>query len=266
MDCLGIIARKQQLQPEHVYSVELNSTARKIADKVNPASETFPGLDHSHLPNDVSKITEDHIKSISPINMLACGAPCEDFSRLRLLPPRHKNDKSYAKGDNPRPGLDGPKGTVLRTCIKILGWALKHNPDLKYFFENVPFEDMHDHWAEVEQALGPAFIVDALDFSNTRRQRAYWTNIQLPTDFAKHPKPLNPDECMGAGRKVYHNEHIHASMSHFGNGQQKWCAMGFWALPNGPTWQVGHSPQGHEGCMGIGLAKVQFSNLVSCKK
>ena len=65
---------------------------------------------------------------------------------------------------------------------------------------------MITEWAEVEQALGPAFIVDALDFSNTRRQRAYWTNIQLPTDFAKHPKPLNPDECMDAGRKVYRYE------------------------------------------------------------
>ena len=41
MDCLGILAQRNSLQPEHVYSVEMSAAARKVAQKVNPPSSAL---------------------------------------------------------------------------------------------------------------------------------------------------------------------------------------------------------------------------------
>ena len=57
-------------------------------------------------------------------------------------------------------------------------------------------------WAEVCDALGKPHIITAYDHSFTKRRRAYWTNITLPSNFKDGWPPLDPQECMGAGRKI----------------------------------------------------------------
>ena len=68
------------------------------------------GIDHSRF-SDVMKITKSDIEKLGEgaIDKVFFGAPCEDFSFLRLLQNRSGN-----KSSTPRPGLDGPKGQILR--------------------------------------------------------------------------------------------------------------------------------------------------------
>ena len=132
--------------------------------------------------------------------MVGCGPPCEDMSRLRLLPPRGRHDKV---GPDARPGLNGPKGQIFRQCTKIMKWILKYNPKCKFLFENVDFSDMEDHWNEINAELGvEPIIIDSANFSYTRRTRAFWTNIALPEDFAATPHPLDCDTCLDPGRSI----------------------------------------------------------------
>jgi site-specific DNA-cytosine methylase len=107
--------------PALYVSCELCKFARDLSDAANPASGSFPGISRI-LGHDVTKITRQAIKDAGPFDVIVGGTPCSDFSKMRLLPPREPFDKSYAKGDDPRPGLDGPKGALTRTAMKIDSW------------------------------------------------------------------------------------------------------------------------------------------------
>jgi len=110
--------------PSHYIGVEIISVAKKIAQNLNPVSLRFKGVDHSRF-SDVMKITRSDISELGhgAIDEAFFGAPCEDFSFLRLLP--NRKGKLPPEGSNPRPGLDGPKVQILRQCIKILTWVLE---------------------------------------------------------------------------------------------------------------------------------------------
>ena len=157
------------MPPDHYIGVEINPDARKVAQNLNPPSSRFMGIDHSRF-SDVMKITESDIEKLGEgaIDKVFFGAPCEDFSFLRLLPNRRGQ-----KSSNPRPGLDGPKGQILRQCILILQWVLKYNPTATYFVENVDFSDLKEDWKEVCDALGTPHLVNSSDHSCTKRKRAY---------------------------------------------------------------------------------------------
>ena len=87
--------------------------------------------------------------------------------------------------------------------MQVYTWCKEFNPAVTVFVENVVFNDLADNWKEVEVTLGcKPIIVDAADFSFTRRRRAYWTNIELPVDFLKTRTPQDGDECMDEGRTL----------------------------------------------------------------
>jgi site-specific DNA-cytosine methylase len=187
--------------PKKHITVEISSAAHKVALAANPASPVYPGLS-TELGSDVLLITQDDINKLGEVKLISMGCPCEDMSLMRLLPVRNAYDKSWAKGENPRPGLSGPKGNIFRVCLKILKWVKLNSPNLIFFVENVTFADLTEDWKEISDALGNPHVVDAQDFSCTRRRRAYWTNIVLPPDFASVPRPLDPDVCMDPGRTL----------------------------------------------------------------
>ena len=200
MDVAALIAKAIQIRPSRHISVEITRSARTVAAAIHQLSEDHPGVDHS-FATDVPTITREQIKSLgkSAISMICFGAPCEDMSKLRLLPPRHAGDRKA----NPRPGLDGPKGQIFRECLKVRRWIKEFSPRAKTFIENVDFSDMEEHWAEIEEDTGmKPILIDSADYSNTRRRRAYWTDICLPAGFPGKAAPLDPDLCMDAGRKL----------------------------------------------------------------
>lgn len=206
MGCMAMGLRAIDAQIDRYISVENHSGARVIGVNANPETSTFPGVDHS-WKSDVTNITEQDIidLGVNNIKILGFGAPCEDMSKLRLLPDRPGYPQRRCRGD-PRPGLSGPKGQVFRAAIKVASWVRKHNPDCELFVENVDFSDMPEDWAEVCKALGKPIIINAADHSYTKRNRAYWTTFDLPDDPAAMTAgygPLrDPDACMDPGRKV----------------------------------------------------------------
>ena len=46
-------------------------------------------------------------------------------------------------------------------CILLIQWALKHFPHLKYFYENVVFNDMPEDWDEICRQLGKPIILSS---------------------------------------------------------------------------------------------------------
>ena len=196
-------------------AVEKNRDAHAVCDAANPATASFPGVEHGfNGHHDIFKLKEKDFADL-PRNSLKLigGAPmCNDFTKLRLLPDRPDyRGPPRDPNQDPRPGLNGKYGKTFRQTITIIGWALKYHPDCKYFVENVDFTDMAKDWAEVCDALGTPIIITSHDYSYTKRRRAYWCNFTIPDTFGEGHSPKDPNECLDPGRKVQ-KYHAHGRM------------------------------------------------------
>jgi hypothetical protein len=203
MSCAAISMKANNYKLDRYLAVEIDEDARRISQAANPKTSSFPGIDHSWHSN-VCDITEQDIRDLGAgnVKIVAFGAPCEDMSKLRLIVRRKRNSNTTegSRRVDPRPGLDGPKGKVFRSCIQVLIWVLKHNPDCEFFCENVKFDDMPEDWEEICKALGTPLIINAQDYSYTKRVRAYWSNFLPLPDQLPPPVDLDPNECMCDGR------------------------------------------------------------------
>src|SRR5690625_243078 len=89
--------------------------------------EPFPNavLQHHYpsVPNlgDVTKITEDDIKALGPIDLVVFGSPCQDLSVAGRLE-----------------GIKGEQSRLFFSAIRIIEWARKHNGCRLALWENVP--------------------------------------------------------------------------------------------------------------------------------
>ena len=187
-----------------VIAIEKDLDKQRVCQAANPKTESFPGVDHGlNGKHNVEDITEEDIKSIKDLAAVVGAPPCQDFSKLRKLPdrPGYKGPPRHSNKD-PRRGLQGKTGKMFLKLLEIIKWAKKWHPASKYFTECVEFMDMRDDWATVTEALGAPHIIVHHDHSYTKRTRAYWTDLDLPSDFKKDFPPLDPDECMDPGRKV----------------------------------------------------------------
>ena len=187
-------------------AVENNEDAQKVCQATNPKTDSFPGVIHGlNGHNDIFEIKEKHIAAMptDSLKLLNGTGMCNDFSKLRLLPDRPDyKGPPRVEGTDPRLGLDGKYGKTFRQIIKIIGWCIKHHPNVKFFVENVEFMDMPTHWKEVCDALGTPTIVNAQDHSYTKRNRAYWANFDIPPNYGEGYPPLDPNDCMDPGRKI----------------------------------------------------------------
>ena len=229
MNCLALALKKrgQGKKISRYISVENNDRARMVAEVANPKTADFCGIDHDWC-NDVWLIQEAHIAALgyNRIAMVGCGPNCQDFSRMRFLPDRQGNLPK--KGKDPRPGLNGPKGKIFRKCIQIWRWIMKYNPNCKYLFENVVFDDMPD-WHTVNRWLGEPLVIQARYYSFTSRMRAWWTNIPLPYGEFPKQKLKDPNKCMDSGRTLVMTWSEHSGYSSPGTIGAKWIGS-----PNHP--------------------------------
>jgi hypothetical protein len=183
--------------------VEINPMKRTICDNLNPPDTcSVGGVDHTWHTN-VFDIKREDIAALGRNAVVATdiAANCEDFSLLRNLPSKYG---PRGKLKVPRPGLEGPKGDVLVQCILVTSWILEFNPDAEVFCENIKFADLKRDWTLMEQAMGPALVLDSADVSHTRRVRAYWTNILYPADIDALTagfSPMDSSLCMDPGRR-----------------------------------------------------------------
>lgn len=92
---------------------EIDKTASKFL------AETYP-----HVPNlgDVTKITEEMVKSLGKIDVIIFGSPCTDLSIA-----------------GKRLGLEGERSGLFRDAIRIIQWARKHCGLRFALWENVRY-------------------------------------------------------------------------------------------------------------------------------
>ena len=143
----------------------------------------WPAADVSTLPQDVSKITEEHVAAMGDVDLFIASPPCTDFSRL----------KKTATRDG-RKGMAGPTGCLFRHTLQVWRWVRKHNPGCQFVIENVVFDDMEQDWKEVCDMLGEPQKLNSRDYGYAWRKRAFWSSM-APTpglvESAIAPKDIN---------------------------------------------------------------------------
>ena len=165
MSC-GQIALKELGVPINTYyASEIDKNAIKVT------MDNFP--DTIQL-GDVTKITEETLKTMPKIDLVLFGSPCRSLSNATAGRPQYNN------------GLQGIS-SLFYDCNNILQWIKQYNnPDVKFLVENVD-SSKKDDIAVISGALSvEAVHINSSVFSAQDRKRLYWTNIPI--------KPL-PEEC-----------------------------------------------------------------------
>ena len=189
VSCASMLLKMLNVVVDREVAVELRRSVRDMARQIHP--------DLEFSVNNVDQIDDEVIDSWGRVSILTAGPPCEDFSPLLDLPPRHEGDKVG------RQGLNGDRGRLFRVLIAVVKRVLRKHPGVIVIVENVMFEDLPDQWSEVCEGLGVRpVILDAADYSYTKRRRAYWViNLRIP-DLSKAVKQMDGNECMDPGRTL----------------------------------------------------------------
>jgi hypothetical protein len=102
---------------------------------------------------------------------------------------------------------------------------LEVNPNLTFFVENVDFSDMTDDFDWVCNQLGVDPML--IDGSRTRRNRLYWTNLDLPENMQECIPKSDPDDCMDEGRVL----EKHGADEYVKTICSSWTGYGIWSSP-----------------------------------
>lgn len=150
ISCGKIALERANIKVDKYYASEIDKNAIKISSKNYP--------DIIQL-GDITKITEDDLKKIMPIDLIIGGSPCQDLSI-------YKFDRGQVKG------LEGEKSSLFYHYLRILKFVKP-----RYFLlENVPmqkqWEDIITNLMGVNPIMINSNLVCAAD-----RKRLYWTNI-----------------------------------------------------------------------------------------
>lgn len=122
--------------------------------------------DYDSLPQDVHRITARHLRSLPPVDLLAAGPPCQNFS---------------SAGN--KLGWRGKTSHVFPAVLQILQHLQTIRPT-SYVIENVPAATA---FPAINDSLGPAILGNAIDHgSAARRLTAFWTNISEFNSLQKH--------------------------------------------------------------------------------
>ena len=151
ISCGMVALERAGIRIDQYFASEIEPNAIKISKKNYPEIIQL---------GDITKINEEMLDAIKPIDLVIGGSPCQDLSV-------YKFDRGDVKG------LDGSKSNLFYHYERILKYV---NP--KYFLlENVPmqkeWEDIITDLLGVEPIMINSNLVCAAD-----RKRLYWTNIQ----------------------------------------------------------------------------------------
>ena len=138
------------IQVDAYYASEIEPYAIKISQK------NYPNIIQL---GDITKITEEMLDSIMPIDLVIGGSPCQDLSV-------YKFDRGEVTG------LNGEKSGLFYHYVRILQYVKP-----KFFLlENVPMEERWKN--QISDLLGvePVMINSNLVCAADRK-RLYWTNI-----------------------------------------------------------------------------------------
>lgn len=137
------------IEVDKYYSSEIDKYANQATKALYP--------DVIQL-GDVTKWREWDI-DFSKIDLLLAGFPCQAWSMA-----------GKQKGDN------DPRGALVHDLIDIWNEIKKHNPNMKFMFENVKMKKEFLDYINELFGVEPICINSAL-VSAQNRKRYYWTNI-----------------------------------------------------------------------------------------
>lgn len=180
ISCGMVALERAGIDVEKYYASEIEPNALKISQKNYPEIIQI---------GDVTKIIEEFLDSIIPIDIIIGGSPCQDLS--------------ITKADRERKGLEGDKSSLYYHYLRILKYCKP-----KYFLlENVPMDKQWEDEISNDLGVSPIKINSSL-VSAADRQRLYWTNIQgvtIPDD----KNLLLKDVCLDVGEvpeKYFYNK------------------------------------------------------------
>lgn len=158
MSCGQIALKELGIPVKHYFASEIDKNAIKVT------MDNFP---ETVQLGDVTKITEDVLKTLPKVDLVIFGSPCRSLSKVTI------DRKEYNQG------LEGISG-LFYDCNNILMWIKEHNnPDVKFMVENVDSNKKEDI-NEISQLLGvEPHLIDSALFSAQERKRNYWTNISF---------------------------------------------------------------------------------------
>lgn len=149
ISCARVALERAGFEVEKYYASEINKHAIEIAQKNYPDTIQL---------GDIEKWREWDIDWVN-IDLITAGFPCQSWSIA-----------GKQKGDS------DPRGALVHTLIDIWKHIEKHNPNVKFLFENVrmkkEFLDYIDNLFRVKHIKINSSLVSAQN-----RLRCYWTNI-----------------------------------------------------------------------------------------
>lgn len=158
MSCGQIALKELNIPIDSYYASEIDKNAIKVTQ------DNFP---NTIQIGDVTKITEDFLRTLPKIDLVLFGSPCRSLSKATAGREKYNN------------GLQGISW-LFYPCNDILQWIKKNNnPNVKFLVENVD-SDKKDDIEEMSNLLGvQPIMIDSSLFSAQDRKRNYWTNIPI---------------------------------------------------------------------------------------
>ena len=223
----GIMATTEALlrngiKIRRVYACEVDPKARDVAEfRLRALSLTFPELlapeawaeCFTALPQDIRRITKEHLEQLTPVDLIVAGFPCQGFSQASSHPE----------------GLRDKRSRLLFDAVTIVHDAFELWGPTGYLFENVDASDhripaVRDEFNQVVKGLlGRPCTFDAVAVgSYAHRNRCWWTNLipgpllhtMVERAFQKRDPFQQASQCLDRGRKVGHAHNSRAPGRH----------------------------------------------------
>ena len=162
----GVSAGQQALKNlgikvNQYIAIEIEEEPKKVTKK------NFP---NTIFWGDITQLTDNKsfYESLPKIDLVFAGSPCQGLSRAGL-----------------KKGLEDPRSALFHSFTFIFNKIKKDqgNPHIPFFFENVAMlgKDGSESANIISTDLGVTYHrLDGSDFSPCKRDRFYWTNINIP--------------------------------------------------------------------------------------
>lgn len=153
ISCGHVALERAGIEVEKYFASEVDLYAIKITQKNYPGTVQL---------GDITKITEDDLDAIGPIDLVIGGSPCQDLSNYK-----------YYIGDVQ--GLKGDKSRLFYDFLRILKYVKPRH----FLLENVAsMEDIQKDIISDLLGVQPIMINSALVCA-AERKRYYWTDLPV---------------------------------------------------------------------------------------
>lgn len=196
ISCGQLALQRAGIKVDKYYASEIDKNAIKITNKNYPNTIQL---------GDITKISNEILDKIMPIDLIIGGSPCQDLSV-------YKFDRGEVLG------LEGMKSGLFYHYLRILKYVKP-----KYFLlENVP---MQLEWEEtISKYLGvKPIMINSNLVCAADRKRLYWTNIQNVTQ--PQDKNINLEDIVLKAQDVPDKYWYDLPFTYNGDNEKVQCTL-----------------------------------------